>query len=281
MTETTQPTSTDRARQLVDEGIEQLSTALAQGESDKMRAYLNTMARFHHYSVGNLMLILLQCPDATRVAGYSTWKNLGRHVRRGEKGILILAPVRVKRDAASIEPDAEAPADPEPGEAVVAFRGVHVFDVSQTEGEPLPDFARPDGDPGEYAERLRQLVAQLSIDLEYSDELGSADGVSRGGLIHLRPGMRPAEEFSVLVHELAHELLHHQGDAQPLVDRSTREIQAEAVSYVVSEAVGLDTNTASTDYIKLYRGDVEALLSSLESIRSVAGRILRGLMRSA
>ena len=199
MPETTQPRSTDRARQLIDEGIEQLSTALAQGKSDKMRAYLSAMARFHHYSAGNLMLILLQCPAATHVAGYSTWKNLGRHVRRGEKGILILAPVRVKRDHVSTPSIAEATADPDPGEAVVAFRGVHVFDVSQTDGEPLPEFARPDGDPGEYSERLRRLVAQLSIELEYSDDLGSADGVSRGGLIHLRPGMGPAEEFSVLV----------------------------------------------------------------------------------
>lgn len=277
MPETTQPRSTDRARQLIDEGIEQLSTALAQGESDKMRAYLSAMARFHHYSTGNLMLILLQCPAATHVAGYSTWKNLGRHVRRGEKGILILAPVRVKRDHVSTPPIAEATADPDPGEAVVAFRGVHVFDVSQTDGEPLPEFARPDGDPGEYSERLRRLVAQLSIELEYSDDLGSADGVSRGGLIHLRPGMGPAEEFSVLVHELAHELLHHQGDGQSLVDRSTREIQAEAVSYVVSEAVGLDTGTASTDYIQLYRGDAKALLASLEAVRAVATRILRGI----
>lgn len=278
MAKTDQTEHVDRARKMVDEGLEQLSTALATGQSNTMRSYLSAMARFHRYSIGNLMLILLQCPHATHVAGFNTWRTLGRHVNRGEKGILILAPVTLKLEQGNPPPPG-AEADALDGlDTIVAFRAVHVFDVSQTDGDPLPDFARPDGDPGQYSEHLRHLVAQLAIDLQYSDRLGAADGASQGGLIQLRVGLTPAEEFSVLVHELAHELLHRGGDARLAINRATLELEAEAVSYVVSEAVGLDTNTASTDYIQLYRGDAQALLASLEAIRNVATRILRGLL---
>ena len=272
---------TEQAQQMVEQGLAQLSAALEQGHSQALKDYLTTMSRFHRYSTGNLMLILLQCPHATRVAGYARWKTLGRHVKAGEKGILILAPVRGSVPPPS--PRAEGnPEDPAPSvESIVAFHTAHVFDVSQTEGAPLPALAAASGDPGEHTDRLRQLVRQLDIDLEYSEDLLTADGVSRGGVITLRPGLDPAQEFSVLVHELAHELLHQTAprtEAPPA--RATRELEAEAVAYVVSEAVGLDTHTASSDYIQLYRGDAKTLAESLESIRKVSRRILAALLQS-
>ncbi len=270
---------TEQAKRMVDEGLEQLSAALEQGHSEALQEYLGTMARFHRYSLGNLMLILLQCPHATQVAGYYRWKTLGRHVKAGEKGILILAPVR--GPVPSRSPRAEAnPEDPEPAvESIVAFRAAQVFDVSQTDGAPLPQFATATGDPGEHTERLRGLLRHLNIDLEYSEDLLTAEGLSRGGVITLRPGLDPAQEFSVLVHELAHELLHQTQKGSTRPPRSTRELEAEAVAYVVSEAVGLDTQGASSDYIQLYRGDAKTLTESLESIRRVSNRILAALLQ--
>lgn len=269
---------TDQAKQMVEQGLAQLAEALEQGQSQALRDYLNTMARFHRYSIGNVMLILLQCPQATHVAGYHTWKTLGRQVKMGERGILILAPViraRTRSEGSSEIPPGD---DEQPSSHVIGFRAAHVFDVSQTEGQALPELATAAGSPGDYTERLRGLVRQLAIELEYSEELGTADGVSQGGLIKIREGLTPAQEFAVLVHELAHELLHKSEATRAQTDRSLRELEAEAVSYVVSEAVGLDTQAAATDYIQLYRGDAQTLATSLEAIRGVATRILSALL---
>ena len=137
---------------------------------------------------------------------------------------------------------------------VTGFRTAFVFDVEQTEGKPLPEFAKTTGDPKEYLEKLKALVAKQGISLEYDKSIAPADGISYGGKIRLVPGMQPAEEFSVLTHELAHEMLHH-GKDETRLPKVVRETQAEAVAYVVSRGVGLETNTAAADYIALYTGD--------------------------
>lgn len=265
----------ETARKLVTEQIDSLSTALAAGHSDQLQGYLAAMARFHRYSLSNVFLIMLQRPDATHVAGYHTWRSLGRHVKEGERGIAIIAPMRVAdRDEQGGSNQSSSSQDSEP---VVRFRTAYVFDVSQTDGEPLPEIGQASGDPGMFSDRLRNLVKNLSIELEFSDDLGGALGVSKGGRIELKSDMPPAQEFSVLVHELAHELLH-QKRREDRPSKTVRETQAEAVAYIVAEGIGLDTGGASTDYIHLYQGDAKTLLDSLEEVRQAATEILSALL---
>lgn len=276
---------TEEAKSLIDRQLESLSEALEAGKSDTLTAFLSTVARFHRYSFGNVLLIMTQFPEATHVAGFHTWKSLGRFVKSGEKGIAILAPMLLKprEDSGGLQADksftnarAEDGADDAP-EKDLRFRVVYVYDVTQTDGEPLPEFAKVQGDPGDNTELLKGLARQLSIELEYSDELHGANGVSKGGKIFLQEGMAPAEEFTTLVHEIAHEILH-QGKPREGTTKSSRELEAEAVAFVVAQAVGLDTGTASSDYIQLYKGNKELLMQSLDSIRRASGTILDALL---
>lgn len=267
---------TEEARNIIDQHLETLSDSLAAGQSDQLKEFLGTMARFHRYSFGNLLLIMAQRPDATNVAGYGTWKSLGRFVREGERGIAILAPIQIKTRSDSTNPPEDG-AGGDPTDTVTRFRVVYVFDVAQTDGEPLPQFAQPQGDPGDRSERLRNLARQLSIELEYSEDLGGALGLSKGGRIVIKSDLEPAQEFATLVHEIAHELLHH-GEHRQATTKTQRETEAEAVAFVVSQAVGLDLGTASSDYIQLYRGDKELLAQSLHSVRQTAARILDAIL---
>ena len=260
----------DQAKQLADEALNKLAAALEQGHSETLRMYLAVMGRFHQYSLGNALLIASQRPAATRVAGFQTWRKLGRHVRKGEKGIMILAPVVVKKRV-----------DTEDGEdeqtRVFGFRAAYVFDHSQTDGDPLPEFAAVQGDPQQYTEALKQAVKAAGISLAYNSEIAPAHGVSRGGLIELLPGLGAAEEFSVLVHEFAHERLH-KGERRGQTSKTVRETEAEAVAFAVTTTIGLDTNTAAADYIQLYNGDKGILAESLSFIQSTATEILRAIL---
>ena len=248
--------------------MEELITAVGSGESQKLTAYLAMLGRFHRYSLGNVLLIASQRPGATTVAGYRTWQQLGRQVRQGEKAIRILAPVRIRRKG-SIESNADDE------EEVIAFRRACVFDVSQTDGKPLPEFAKVLGDPGRALARLKGFVSGQGIRLEYSNRIGPAEGMSTGGGIIIRGDLEPAVEFSVLVHELAHQRLH-QGKEKD--SKTVRETEAEAVAFAVCQAVGLDTNSASSDYIQLYDGKKETLLASLQRIKETAGEIIEALI---
>lgn len=264
----------DTARKLVTQQLDNLAGALASGQSQELQTYLTAMAKFHRYSMSNVFLILLQNPDATHVAGYHTWRSVGRQVREGEKGIAIIAPMWLsEKEAAEANKGSGNPSD----EPVLRFRTAYVFDISQTEGDPLPTIGEATGDPGSFSDRLKRLVKQLSIELEYSEELGGALGVSKGGAIALRPGLSPAQEFSVLVHELAHEILHQKSREQR-PNKTVRETQAEAVAYIVAEGIGLDTGGASTNYIQMYQGDAKTLLDSLEEVRMAATQILSCLL---
>ncbi len=252
----------EKAKNRTDAALEDLAAALAAGKSDSLARYLRTMATFHDYSFGNCVLIAQQCPEATRVAGFRAWTKLGRHVRKGEKGIVIIAPIVRKND------DNER--------AVAGFRAAHVFDVSQTDGEPLPEPAAVSGDPAGHIDELMAFIRDKGIRLDYAEDLGGADGRSYGGRIEIRSGLARAEEFSVLAHELAHELLHKNSDA-PRLPKTVRETEAEAVAFVVSHAVGLETGTAASDYIQLYQGDCDTLAASLQRIQSAASHIIQAL----
>ena len=263
---------TNQTRKIAQQAFDRLVEAVETGKSGVLKQYLKAMAKFHRYSVGNAMLIVFQKPNATHVAGFRTWRRLGRYVKKGEHGITIMAPIVYRRKTETEEADDRETED----ETVRTFKTVHVFDVSQTDGKPLPDFAKVGGDPGIYAERLREYVASRGIKLEYSEAMGAADGVSCGGVIKVRKGLSAAEEFSVLVHELAHEMVHKKRDSMPK-HRKVRETEAEAVAFVVCHGIGLDVSSASSDYIQLYNGDKKTLLQSLERIQRTAAEILAAI----
>lgn len=262
----------DQARTVIDQAVQQLIDAIERGSSDALTRYIAAMSRFHRYSFGNLMLILAQKPDAAQVAGFRTWKTLGRYVRKGEKGIVIIAPMLLrKRDEQS-----EADAGREQDSPVLRFKAAHVFDISQTEGDPLPEPERVSGHPGRFADRLAQFIEAKGIALEYSDLPSSTFGLSTGGKIVIAEGLQPADRFSVTVHELAHELLHR-GDDRP-VKKTVRETEAEAVAHIVCSAIGLDVGQASSDYIRLYSGDKDTLVASLDRIQRTACSILEAVL---
>lgn len=264
---------TEQVKQVTEKALGQLITALEQGQSATLTRYLAAMARFHRYSFNNIMLIYTQREDASHVAGFHAWRKLGRFVRKGEKGILILAPMIFKRDdTASPETDEQ--------ESIVRFKAAYVFDVAQTDGEPLPEFATVHGDPAGHLERLKQFTTDRNITLEYSASIAPARGVSRGGRIALLPDLSPADEFAVLSHEIAHEMLHR-GERRTQTDKTVRETEAEAVAFVVCQSIGLETGTAASDYIQLYSGDRETLAASLEFIQQTACEIIAALQPKA
>jgi hypothetical protein len=259
----------EKAKRMAEEALTRLMAELERGRSEALRNYLATMGRFHHYSWNNALLIHAQRPGATRVAGFRTWHELGRAVKKGEKGVAILAPILVKDRNAQTA----TPSKPDDAYRLTGFRTAYVFDVSQTDGKALPEFAQTTGDPKDYTSKLKALVAERGIALDYDPAIAPAQGVSYGGSIRLVPGLSPAEEFSVLTHELAHEMLHHEKDAAAL-PTVVRETQAEAVAFVVSHGVGLETNNAQSDYIALYKGDKKTLADSLSVIQETSAKIL-------
>ena len=256
-----------------EQGIDELIKALEQGKSDTLVKYLEFLGRFHEYSFRNCLLICMQRPDATHVAGFRRWKELGRFVNKGEHGIAILAPIVRKPKAKEDTDDDALDEEQAAGRRVCGFRAVHVFDVSQTEGQELPEFSRIGGDPGDKLAKLETVVLSHGIELAYESHLGGADGRSEGGRIVLRAGLPPAEQFTVLAHELGHELLHR-SERRKETTRKIRELEAEAVSFVVSRAIGLEGISRSADYIQLYAGDKELLLESLDHIQKIASSII-------
>ena len=266
-----------KARSLIETAIDQLATALENGHSQTLKEYLATMARFHPYSAGNQLLIHLQRPTATHIAGYQTWKKLGRQVKKGEKGILIQAPIQYRYTTTTETTRNNREEDNTVTVTRLSgFKPAHVFDITQTDGDNLPEFPTVQGNPGEHLEQLKTTIHQRGITLKYSDDMEGAIGRSNGGTITIQTNLPPAKEFSTLVHELAHELLHH-GPNRQKTTKTMRETQAEAVAYIVNTAIGLDTTTASSDYIQLYHGDKKVLAESLHDIRQAANTILAEL----
>lgn len=256
----------DDLKKLTNESLKELAELLEQGHSERLISLLKTMARFHRYSLHNVCLIVAQRPTATRVAGFHTWRTLGRFVRKGEKGIAILAPIVARRRDDTEEDESRT---------VVGFRTAYVFDVAQTEGAPLPHASEVQGDPGDATARLKAAIAASGIIVEYASDLGGALGVSSGGRVQVLTGLCAAAEFAVLSHEYAHELLHRGSDRPE--SRNTRELEAEAVAFVVGQAVGLEVADASRDYIHLYRGDSAMLSASLDRISRTASSILQAI----
>lgn len=257
------------AKQLADQALTELQQSLQAGHSETLKRYLDCMSRFHDYSWNNCMLIACQMPEASFVAGFHRWLKFGRHVRKGEKGIGILAPLAYRK-----KEDADDQADG--SKTIHGFKVVHVFDVSQTEGEELPQFADMHGDPGELLTRLECLIRRSNITLTDKVLPMGTQGASLKGAIYIAEGLPPAERFAVLAHELAHEWMHG-GEDRPKMSKTVRETEAEAVAYVACRAFGFDCSTRSSDYIQLYQGDETTLAESLQRIQKTAMRIIQPL----
>src|SRR5580700_3425616 len=270
----TQPQQRQTVKEIIAANVKELIAQLEAGKSDALTAYLNAMSRFHNYSFGNVLEIARQRPSATRVAGMYAWNQLGRRVKKGEKGIRILAPiVGIKRKK---DEEAEKDITKQNTRVLVGFRNAYVFDVSQTEGVDLPELRAMSGDVGENLDRLASFIEKQGIALTYTEKIAPALGMSYGGRIAILPGQSKAEEFSTLVHELAHEMLH-KAERRTATTKVVRETEAEAVSFVIAKAVGLETGSASADYIHLYHGNASLLAESLEVIQQTSGVILAAL----
>jgi len=261
-------------QEIIANNIKLLIEQLEAGHSEALTNYLTAMSRFHNYSFGNVLEIARQMPTATRVAGFWTWKNLGRSVKAGQKGIRILAPivgVRRKKDE-----EANKDITKQNERVLLGFRNAYVFDVSQTDGVDLPSLHEVSGDPGENIDRLAAFVKSKGIQLVYNANIAPALGMSYGGRIAILPGQSKAGTFSTLVHETAHELLHN-SERRTVTTKTVRETEAEAVAFVVGKAIGLVNEDASASYIQLYNGNASLLAESLEVVQQTASIVLAAL----
>jgi antirestriction protein ArdC len=268
------PQQRQTAKEIIAENVKSLIEQLEAGHSDALTAYLDAMSRFHNYSFGNILEIARQKPTATRVAGLYAWNQLGRKVKKGEKGIRILAPIigiKRKRDE-----EAEKDITKQNIRVLVGFRNAYVFDVSQTDGTELPTMREMRGTVGQNRDRILAFIKEQGIELVFTEKIAPALGISYGGRIAILPGQSEAEEFSTLVHELAHEMLH-KADRRTTTTKVVKETEAEAIAFVIGKAVGLDTGSASADYINLYHGNASLLIESLEVIQQASAVILAAL----
>jgi hypothetical protein len=262
-------------QQLIKQAVDYLLQQLEAGKSETLTAYLAAMARFHSYSFGNILSIARQRPTATRVAGFYAWKELGRFVKRGEKGIQILAPmVGKRRNKDNADQNSRADDNTKAQPVLIGFRAVYVFDVTQTEGADLPEFEHSiSGEVGEHRDRLIAFLDSQNIALEYNENIAPALGVSYGGKIAILPGQSPAEDLVCLVHETAHELLH-KSTRRTITTATVRETEAEAVAFIVGQAIGLEMGKSSSDYIQMYAGNAALLAESLEVVQRTSAVIL-------
>lgn len=230
--------------------------------SEQMLCYLDMCARFHQYSPCNVWLILMANPNATNIAGFIKWKSFNRYVRKGEHGIPILAPIMTTITNENGEEE----------ERLIGFKVVYVFDVSQTDGEPMPDV--PDWkSPQKNAElmtRLTKYAKTKGIQIQVKPIGYDIQGVSLGGKIILAPDAGT----KTLIHELAHEILHHEENAP--ADRTIRELEAESVAYVVAMHFGLD-GLACPNYNALHGATAELILEHMERIRNTAAKMIQAL----
>ena len=252
----------------VKKALEELAAELEAGRSEKLLSYLRFLARFSQYSFGNAILIAIQRPDASLVAGRRSWERIGRKVKSGEMPIGIFAPMTKAVQVLDTESDEDFEE-----EYLLGFKMVHVFDVSSTDGALLPSFARTKGDATPLIPALERVISGTEIRVVYDSLPYGTNGWTDGDTITIRQELESAEKFRCLVHELAHCLLQHIGHRRGTSAR-VRETEAEAVAYVVCHAFGIDSRDRSRDYIHLWDGNTDTLVQSLAVIQRVAGRII-------
>ena len=289
----------EQIKKLTDQIEAGIKALFQSGDLEKYQAYLRTMSHFHHYSVNNQMLIFSQCPHATLVAGYQKWQNqFSRHVLRGEKGISILAPTpyKIKVEKEKLDPVTKLPLLDADGNTITEekevqipmFRPVKVFDVSQTDGKPLPErvqspVAELTGNVEHYEAFMEALrrISPVPIEMKpLSDDLDGFFSPSKQS-ITLRAGMSEVQTVCAAVHEIAHSKLHDyakQPNSQPK-DSSTEEIEAESIAYTVCAYFGIETSANSFGYVATWSKDkdLKAFKDSLGTIRKTSSELISGV----
>ena len=287
------------------EKMKEITDRLEQGiqdlfESDRFKEYLQVMSKFHNYSFNNTLLIAMQKPDATLIAGYNSWKNLfGRQVSRGAKGIKVIAPspYKVKKEVDKIDPKTQKPVTDKNGKpvkeetevTVPAFKVVSVFDVSQTEGKELPTIGVDEltGDVEQYADFFRATEQASPAPVGFEKIESGAKGYysQTEKRIAINEGMSELQNLKTLIHEIAHAKLHDIDLNAPAEkqadrpDRRTREVQAESIAYAVCQHYGLDTSDYSFSYVATWSSgrELSELKASLETIRSTASELIKDI----
>lgn len=287
------------------EKLKEITDRLEQGikelfNSERYKEYLRVMSKFHNYSFNNTLLIAMQKPDASLVAGFSAWKNnFGRNVIKGQKGIKIIAPspFKIKQEMKKIDPHTNQPVIGKDGKPVTeekeitipAYKVVSVFDVSQTEGRELPDIAVNElsGDVESYKEFFEALEKTSPVPVGFEQIEGGSHGYYHleDKRIAIQEGMSELQTLKTAIHEIAHAKLHDidlnapPEEQKPRVDRRTREVEAESVAYTVCQHYGLDTSDYSFGYVAGWSSgrELSELKSSLETIRSAAAEIINSI----
>ena len=287
------------------EKLKEITDRLEQGiaelfDSERYREYLKVMSKFHNYSFRNTVLIAMQKPDASLVAGFSAWKNnFERNVMKGQKGIKIIAPspYKIKQEMQKIDPHTQKPIIGKDGKPVTeekevtipAYKVVSVFDVSQTEGKELPDIAVDEltGDVDRYKDFFAALEKTSPVPIAFENIEGGSHGYYHleDKRIAINEGMSELQTLKTAIHEIAHAKLHDidlnapKDEQQPHVDRRTREVEAESVAYTVCQHYGLDTSDYSFGYVAGWSSgrELSELKSSLETIRSAAAEIINSI----
>ena len=287
------------------EKLKEITDRLEQGiaelfDSERYKEYLKVMSKFHNYSFRNTVLIAMQKPDASLVAGFSAWKNnFERNVMKGQKGIKIIAPspYKIKQEMQKIDPHTQKPIIGKDGKPVTeekevtipAYKVVSVFDVSQTEGKELPDIAVDEltGDVDRYKGFFAALEKTSPVPIAFENIEGGSHGYYHleDKRIAINEGMSELQTLKTAIHEIAHAKLHDidlnapKDEQQPHVDRRTREVEAESVAYTVCQHYGLDTSDYSFGYVAGWSSgrELSELKSSLETIRSAAAEIINSI----
>ena len=275
----------------LEEGLKELF------ESEKYKTYLSTMSKFHNYSFNNTLLIAMQRPEATLVAGYKAWqKNFERHVNKGEKAIRILAPApyKIKEERDKLDPvtggmmfDENGMPQKEQVEVTIpAFRAVSVFDVSQTDGMPIPELEAQEllSTVEGYKDFVQALMNVATVPIGFEDIPGDSKGYfhTEEKRIAVQENMSESQTLKTMVHEVAHSMLHNKEINRddlmeaPAKDRNTKEVEAESVAYTVCQHFGIDTSDYSFGYIAGWSSgkDMKELKSSLDTIRKTASELI-------
>ncbi len=277
------PTKMEKVLEKLQEGVKSIF------ESDKYKEYLRFMSKFHTYSINNQILIYSQMPDATLIAGYDTWKKHHRYVRKGEKAIQIIAPCTYKKEVDDTYADGTVKKDSDGNVRkktveLKGFKACSVFDMSQTEGDPIPEYISDLTDPvTDYYHYLTAIEQASPMPIRYDDLKGGVHGYYSpvGQEIVINRDMSEMQTLKTLCHEIAHARLDH-GSKNDDTDKRTRECQAESTAFVVCNALGLDTSDYSFAYVAGWSSDkeVKELKASLDIIKQASSEMIEDIMQS-